>query len=429
MKGDIVMVNLKISLQAWQKNCIPVKAVEGETGSRMLTITFLDSAGQPVVLTGCIPRMYVSTAHSPVFHDGTIVDAAGGTAQFVITSDMTANHGIFPCQFLLYGSNFPALKFDGLTLHVDASDLENAVDSTNEFSSLVTALDRTENAAKQAEQALADASSAVATATAAKTGADTASQNANNAASQARNVPKIGTDGYWYTFNPSSSQYEKTDKNAVLIPKGAWSAGTYGKGEFVFYAPDNATYCSLKDGNTATPGNDSVNWMLLCKGAGVPTDNNFTDAYQAKVDSAVPNTRQIAGLALSGDITLAQLAEAGLASGDSSGNAQNALKLGGVEATKFPNINTIEKQTLTLLNSWKASWGQLDVYRFGRVLTVSFNGYFTGGTAGSVIANLPSGWNPSGSGILAVSRGTQLQGNLIIAQGTSINMESFTVIC
>ena len=54
----------------------------------------------------------------------------------------------------------------------------------------------------------------------------------------------------------------------------------------------------------------------------------------------VPTGRRIATLPLSSDITAAQLQAAGLAAGDASGNAQNALKLGGVLAANFPQVSS-----------------------------------------------------------------------------------------
>ena len=66
-------------------------------------------------------------------------------------------------------------------------------------------------------------------------------------------------------------------------------------------------------------------------------------AIKAASDSAAakaPLTRTIAGLSLSADLTLAQLTAAGLASGDNSGNANNALKLGGVQAANFAQVSS-----------------------------------------------------------------------------------------
>jgi hypothetical protein len=66
-------------------------------------------------------------------------------------------------------------------------------------------------------------------------------------------------------------------------------------------------------------------------------------AIKAASDNAaakVPQTRTVAGLPLSADLALTQLTAAGLASGDSSGNANNALKLAGVVAASFPQISS-----------------------------------------------------------------------------------------
>ncbi len=322
------MVNLSITLEAWQPNRMTLPAVQGEEGARSVTVTFLDCGGKPVCLTGCTPRLYLAGTNPPVFCDGTVSDAEGGTAVFVLTSGMTARFGVYACQFLLSGPTFKALKFYGPVLKVERSDLEEAVEATDGFSALTSALNRAESTAKQAAQAASDAAKAVAD-------AGSALQQAEQAAARSQNLPEIGADGYWYVFSTESGRYEKTQRRAALIPKGAWVPGTYGVGDCVYYAPGNAAYCSMKEGNTAVPANDGTNWALLIAGNGAATDNNFSDAEKAKVDAAVPNTRQIAGLPLSGDISLSQLTAAGLASGDSIGNALNALKLGGTDASDY----------------------------------------------------------------------------------------------
>jgi hypothetical protein len=61
-------------------------------------------------------------------------------------------------------------------------------------------------------------------------------------------------------------------------------------------------------------------------------------AAEDQAVGAVPSSRTIAGLALSENLTLAQLITAGLAQG-SNGDALNALKLGGVDAANFPQIS------------------------------------------------------------------------------------------
>jgi hypothetical protein len=108
--------------------------------------------------------MSVNNAETPVFNDGIIKDSAGGIAQFEITSGMLSKPGDFPCEFLLTGPSSPPLKANGLTLRVDASSLESAEQSTNEYSSLIIALNRVDAAAAQAEQTVQAAQNAADTA-------------------------------------------------------------------------------------------------------------------------------------------------------------------------------------------------------------------------------------------------------------------------
>lgn len=130
-----------------------------------------------------------------------------------------------------------------------------------------------------------------------------------------------------------------------ITPKGNYNIGTaYDRLDAVYDEATNASYLSLKGNNTdaLTTG---PSWMYLCRGIGATTDNNFTDAYKAMVDNAVPNTRAIAGSALSADITLSQLINAGLASGtggkaDTAATADNSLSLGGHEAGEYPIITS-----------------------------------------------------------------------------------------
>lgn len=79
----------------------------------------------------------------------------------------------------------------------------------------------------------------------------------------------------------------------ALTPKGTWVSGTYNKYDYVYDTIANATYVALQDGVTSEPsGNgDGTHWTVLCKGIGVSTDNNYTNADKAKVNSAILNTQ------------------------------------------------------------------------------------------------------------------------------------------
>ena len=157
------MTKLQVTLNVWDISHSKVSSIQGEAGSRIIEVTFVGKV-TPIDLTGCTPRMVVNNGNSPPMNDGTIVNATGGIADFTVTSDMLTRPGDWPCEFVLAGSNYPLLKANGLMLHVDASNTENAVGSTNELASLWIALNSVEASAAQAQQTVQDAQHAADTA-------------------------------------------------------------------------------------------------------------------------------------------------------------------------------------------------------------------------------------------------------------------------
>lgn len=248
------MVNLSVDLQVWKNNEKIVKAVQGEGGSRALMVTFLDSDGSPADLTGSTARMYVRRdAGGSLFVDGTVVDAANGAVRFLIASGMTAEAGIFPCEFLILFPDGSPLKAEGLLLRVEASDLEPSEESTGDFSALAAALGKADN----------------------------------------------------------------------IVPQSRTVNGHALSGDIVLSAED--------------VGAKSASWAPTAADVGARPSTWIPTAEDV---AAVPLTRKIAGLSLSADIALSQLIAGGLAAGDSSGNALNALKLGGINAANFPQIES-----------------------------------------------------------------------------------------
>lgn len=155
------MAKMSVTLQVWGNNHAKTTSIQGEAGSRIIEATFLDASGAPVNLTDCTPRMVVDNgAQEPPMNDGVIVDATGGVADFTITSDMLTRPGDWSCEFALAGPSFPLLKANGLMLHVDVSNTENGVGSTNQLASLWIALNKADAAAATAQQAATDAQEA-----------------------------------------------------------------------------------------------------------------------------------------------------------------------------------------------------------------------------------------------------------------------------
>ncbi|HEX3018556.1 MAG TPA: BppU family phage baseplate upper protein [Caproicibacter sp.] len=231
------MTKLQVTLNVWDTRFSKATAIQGENGSRIIEVTFVGKVS-PIDLTGCTPRMVVNNgADQPPMNDGVIVDAAGGVADFSITSDMLERVGDWPCEFALSGPNYPLLKVHGLVLPVEASNTENAIGSSNQLGSLWIALNKADAAEATAQQAAAesrqaaiDSQAAVATANQANATATIAAVNANNAASAA-NQAANDTRSYYQMMDPTTGKVDYVTniiKNLeAYIFNGAITAGEF----------------------------------------------------------------------------------------------------------------------------------------------------------------------------------------------------------
>lgn len=250
------MANLSVSLEVWKENHAVARVLQGESGSRTLTVTFLDSGGQPVNLAGCTPRMYLADSNPPVFTDGAVADADGGTAKFVIPPEMTADRGIHSCQFLLAGPDFPPLKADGLTLHVTASSLESAVEATGEYSALVTALNKADTAAERADTAAWNAEDAISgqlvpavdARIAAKTNVTDGVMGYDDAHAH------IADDGIHVTAAQKAAWTAKADKSTTVNGHALTDNVTVTKADVGLGSADNTADADKSVGHAATAG-------------------------------------------------------------------------------------------------------------------------------------------------------------------------------
>lgn len=333
--------------------------------------------------------------------------------------------------------------------------------------------------------------------------------------------------------------------NVSMVSDGDYVASSsHNKNHYVYVLTDNITYVSLLDNNTTTPTNDHTNWQILCKGIGVTTDNNYTNAEKTKlvgieiladvtdannvgiaisgstakatpvdadtvglIDStssnvlskltwsnikatlktyfdilynlyihptgdgnlhvpvtsntnngkvlkagstagnlswgtlsssdtgSVPTTTTVNGLALSSDITHAQLVATGIASGDVSGNALNALSLGGNLASLYPTILsgnfTPTVHGSTTAGSPTFSTSPTGAYfKIGRlvIIELEFQLSSKGGMAGNVIIGaLPFTATAYGSLCITSANGFTSAVNNVTIQEVSNNIVLSTV--
>ena len=135
------MVQKYITLNAFREEPTIIHAVQGESESRTLYIALADSAGNPVNLAGKAVRFYAEKPDKTVvFDDCTIEDAASGKVSVALSYQTVAVKGTVNCTIYVNTSENEALKFTGLKISVESSNVEMHVESSSEFSALVEAL-------------------------------------------------------------------------------------------------------------------------------------------------------------------------------------------------------------------------------------------------------------------------------------------------
>jgi hypothetical protein len=212
-------------LNIWQANTASIFSVQGESISRTINFCLKEEVKvenargefetqlKPFDATGYTARLFVEKSdNTKVFFDGTVTDGVNGEISFTLPHQATVISGEIPCTVYLSKSDGTTLKAIGITLDVQQSDLEGAVESSNEFSTLVVALNSITASVTAAQQAVANANTAVSTANAASSTASTAATNANakavlaQTAADAANTAAEKVDTYYRMIDPTTGQ-------------------------------------------------------------------------------------------------------------------------------------------------------------------------------------------------------------------------------
>ena len=158
----LVEAKKQISLNAWNRYLVTVQAVQGESRARKLAISLIDQSGAPIDLTDAGVRLYAEKKDgTKVFTDGIVTDVEKGIAEFILTNQLVSTPGEVKGNVVVTQSTGKCLKFIGLTIQVLPSDLENAVESTDEFSALTAALTKVDSGMAEINQAVQDVNAAV----------------------------------------------------------------------------------------------------------------------------------------------------------------------------------------------------------------------------------------------------------------------------
>ena len=146
-----------LNLDAWLVKNVYVKANQGEVNSRFLEVTLTDK-GTPVNLTGKTVTFYATKPDGNVIYNlCTLDDATHGIVSVCLTSQMSAAAGKMPCEIHITDTNAATLKFVGLELEIiKCANLDDAVESTSEFTALQVAMAEFSTAEVKIDGHLAD---------------------------------------------------------------------------------------------------------------------------------------------------------------------------------------------------------------------------------------------------------------------------------
>lgn len=135
------MTTTSLNLDTWLVKNVYVKANQGEVNSRFLEITLTDKS-TPLDISGKTVVFYATKPDGNVIYNlCTIENAEDGVISVCLTSQMSAVAGKMPCEIHIIANNRATLKVVGLELEiVKCADLEDAVESTSEFTALERAM-------------------------------------------------------------------------------------------------------------------------------------------------------------------------------------------------------------------------------------------------------------------------------------------------
>lgn len=137
------MVTKHIYIDAWQPMDTVVRAVQGEASSRFL-IAHIISNGAPVDLTSATVSFYGTKPDDTLIYNGCeILDAPNGIVSVALTQQMSSAVGEYKeCGFNISLID-SILKVGGVSIVIsEASEYDDAVESQDEFSALVSAINQ-----------------------------------------------------------------------------------------------------------------------------------------------------------------------------------------------------------------------------------------------------------------------------------------------
>ena len=141
-----------IQMKVWGQNLVSLRVLQGEVNSRNLEITLIDAGGTLFALEGYTAQMYiVESSGRKIFSDATVDDNT-----IVAKIPELVSVGEAQAQIVLTNADSEELKIPGITIYVEKSDLDGAVEASDEWSALADMIDDAQSATNAANAAAAD---------------------------------------------------------------------------------------------------------------------------------------------------------------------------------------------------------------------------------------------------------------------------------
>ena len=209
------MVTETVNLRVWNQDFRKLAVVQGEIGTRELTIEIQDAARTAMELSGYAARLYITEAGGrKIFTDCTI---SGN--KITASVPMMTTPGDAKAQIVLIKGD-DVLKVTGIVFDVRPSDLEGAMDTSDDWSVLTAMIGEVNTATEAANNAAGAANTAAALAGEKAGAANTAAANANTAASTANQAAANAETAADTAQTVADTVQQKLDNGEFIGPPG-----------------------------------------------------------------------------------------------------------------------------------------------------------------------------------------------------------------
>lgn len=272
------MTKYNVVLDVWhQMSETVVTALQGEINSRFLEITITDK-GSFFNLTGKTVMVYMTKPDGKIiFNSCSVVDAPNGKINVPLTSQMSIVAGtIKDFEIHIIGSDKTRLKITGVCLKIkETANADEAIESTNEFTALIEALNKADGSLEYVERFLREKEQEI----------NALKQSANALIEQVKSEGSQAVQGVTENFNVAMAGFNQEIDTAVKKAEDAAGA-----------AEGTARQTAIE---TINSQKGKVNGI-----AGLDASGKLQQMPTAADVGAVPTSRTINGKPLTGNITL-----------------------------------------------------------------------------------------------------------------------------